>query len=95
LILVLLWGILEFRVEPLVGIEPAKPSAPQPSISRNAGQPTATPPRVEIGLVLGADKGSGIDSIVDCKKLMYTCLSQGEVRKAHQPLFSVGAKRWG
>jgi hypothetical protein len=67
---------------------------------KNTASPTVLPPqqtqppRLEIGIALGADKGIGIDPIVDCKKPIYTCLSADQIGR--QPLvFDVGTKGWG
>jgi len=51
-------------------------------------------PQLEIGLVLGADKGIGIDSIVDCSNPRYTCFSEEELKTARL-IFDVGNKGWG
>jgi hypothetical protein len=52
-----------------------------------------SPPELEIGLVLGADKGIGIDAIVDCAKPIYTCLSEDQLKDAHLD-FDAGEKGW-
>lgn len=50
-------------------------------------------PKLEIGVILGADKGIGIDAVVDCSKPVYTCFSE-EQAKNTSLIFDVGSKSW-
>lgn len=61
----------------------------------HAKEPAANEaPKLEIGLILGADKGIGTDAIVHCSKPVYTCLSE-EQAESTPLVLDVGAKGWG
>jgi hypothetical protein len=51
-------------------------------------------PKIQIGLMLGADKGIGLDAIIDCKKPPYKCMSEEQAKNATPIPLDVGAKGW-
>jgi hypothetical protein len=80
--------------QPSTTVQPrANPATDKQATPKANPKPHTLPPHLEVGLILGADKGMGIDAIVDCKKPIYTCLSEAEVRHTRL-VFDVGAKAW-
>jgi heme/copper-type cytochrome/quinol oxidase subunit 2 len=66
----------------------AQPSQPQvPKASPLSG------PQIDIGVALGADKGIGVDSIIDCSKPIYQCLDESQITGEILPL-DLGSKNW-
>jgi hypothetical protein len=71
----------------------AAKESPLPTSEKPHPAPPTAAPQVDIGIVLGADKGIGIDSIVDCNKPLYHCYTEAQAKRKVLPL-DLGGKSW-